>query len=88
MKDEKKIHKYVINKWSHKATITIQKLISSYDLIIFPFCESKNRFTFMFIIIDKHRFILIQFDSLKHEARQSKSEELINWFNSSPEVKK
>ena len=33
-------------------------------------------------------FILIQFDSLKHEARKSKSEEFINWFNSSPEVKK
>ena len=42
----------------------------------------------MFIRIDMHRFILIQFDSLKHEVRKSESEELINWFKSSPEVKK
>ena len=42
----------------------------------------------MFIRIDNRRFILIQFDSLNHEARKGLSEELINWFNSSPEVKK
>ena len=31
----KTIHKYVINKWGDKATITIHKSISSYDLNIY-----------------------------------------------------
>ena len=35
----KEIKKHVINKWGDKATITIHKSISSYDLIIFPFCD-------------------------------------------------
>ena len=73
-------------KWGDKATIIIHKLISSYNLIIFPFCEKKHWFTFMFIRIDKHTFILIQFDSLKHEAQKIESQELINWFKSSPDL--
>ena len=79
-----KIHKHVVNQWGDKATSAIHKSISNYNLIIFPFCESRHWFTFMFIRIDKKRFILIQIDSFKHEAQKGKSEELINWFNSSP----
>ena len=78
----------MIDKWGDKATITIHKSISNYNLIIFPFCENKHWFTFMFIRIDKHTFILIQLYSLKHEARKSESQGLINWFKSSPDLKK
>ena len=78
----------MINKWGDKVTITIHESISNYNLIISPFCENRHWFTFMFIGMDNRRFILIQFDSLNHEARKVISEELINWFNSSPEVKK
>ena len=71
-----------------KATIIIHKSISHYNLIILPFCENRHGFTSMFIRINNRRFIHIQFDSLNHEARKCISEELINWFKSSPEVKK
>ena len=78
----------MIDKWGDKATITIHKSISNYNLIIFPFCDCQHWFTFMFIKIDNRMFILIQIGSLNNEARKGISEELINWFNSSPEVKK
>ena len=71
-----------------KATIIIHKSISHYNLIILPFCENRHGFTSMFIRINNRRFIHIQFDSLNHEARKGVREELINWFNSSPEVEK
>ena len=71
------------NKWNDKPTSFIHKSINSYHLIIFPFCENYRWYTFMFIRLDKKKYILIQFDSLKKEGRIKESKELIKWFKSS-----
>ena len=68
--------------------MTIHKSIDSYHLIMFPFCENNYWYTFMFIWLDKNKFILIQFDSLNNEARNDESRDLIKWFKSSLDVKK
>ena len=42
----------------------------------------------MFIRLEMNKFILIKVNSLKHEARNDESQYLINWFKSSPDLKK
>ena len=80
---DKKLNKNVENKWGDTPTCNIHKSINSYHLIIFPFCENYHWYTFMFIRLDKKKYILIQFDSIHKEARIEERKKLIKWFKSS-----